>query len=64
MTSDRHALTQATRIDDTTAWLRSHGATYRTDIVIQQPGHPDLTVRIGETLVWDGERVTVERKAP
>jgi hypothetical protein len=57
---DRHALTRDTYIDDTTAWLRSHGANYRTDIVIQQPGQPDVTARIGDTLVWDGRTISVE----
>jgi hypothetical protein len=57
---DRHTLSRATRIDDTDAWLRSHGATYRPAIVIKQPGQPDLTVCIGETLIWDGTGISVE----
>lgn len=63
---DRHALTGATRIGDTTAWLQCHGATWKpadpggTDIIVQQPGQPDLTVHIGDTLIWDGNSINVE----
>lgn len=61
----RHTLSRATFIDDTEAWLRSHGATYRPAIVVRQPGQPDLTVCIGETLVWDGTTISVEpRRKP
>ncbi|MEV6014763.1 hypothetical protein [Streptomyces sp. NPDC051997] len=57
--TERHTLSTNTRIDDTDAWLRRHGATRRVAVIIQRPGQPDLTARIGDTLVWDGQTISV-----
>lgn len=66
MSTDRHTIAPQTLIADTTKWLHRHGATWTPDdpttrdLRIQQPGQRDQTARIGDTLTWDGQRITVE----
>jgi hypothetical protein len=50
-------------LDVVERWCRQHG--YRTVVghggwVIQRDGEPAIVAGFGDTLLWDGERVTVE----
>lgn len=67
--ADDHRFTAAALVGDTDMWIRRHGGTweplnpYSPDLClrIQQPGCGELTARPGDTLHWDGERITVQQ---
>ncbi|MFE9845790.1 hypothetical protein [Streptomyces goshikiensis] len=64
--SDEHHYTLGTLIGDTHDWITRRGATWTHGpqgfcLLITAPGQPELTARPGDTLHWDGQRISVTR---
>ncbi|MGW2048568.1 hypothetical protein ACWCPF_25805 [Streptomyces sp. NPDC001858] len=58
-----HTLDHAMLIDVTERWCRQHGYRVAAGIggaTIQRGDEPTLVVRPGDTLHWDGEKISVE----
>ncbi|MDX5563735.1 hypothetical protein PYK79_10770 [Streptomyces sp. ID05-04B] len=58
----RHTLTHGMLIDVTERWCRQHG--YRAVIghggcAVQRDNEEVIVAKVGETLYWDGHRITV-----
>lgn len=58
----QHKLTLGMLIDITQRWCRQHG--YRAvagvgGLVLQRDDEETITVVVGDTLIWDGARITV-----
>lgn len=63
---DRLGLHHGLRVDLPTKWCRRHGytATFGFDgIYFQRDGEPVQIASIGDTLLWDGRSIRVERAA-
>ncbi|KOU41268.1 hypothetical protein ADK55_29215 [Streptomyces sp. WM4235] len=65
--ANAHQFRLADSPGDLNSWLARHGGTWQPDSLlggmglrISQPGHPDLVVQPGQTLIWDGERIGLQ----
>ncbi|WP_406227351.1 hypothetical protein [Streptomyces anthocyanicus] len=58
----RLTLTMSMLLDIPDRWCRQHGYRAAAGVggwVVQRDGEPAILARVGETLLWDGEQITV-----
>ncbi|HEX5566495.1 MAG TPA: hypothetical protein VFY14_06105 [Streptomyces sp.] len=58
----RLTLTMSMLLDIPDRWCRQHGYRAVAGVggwVVQRDGEPAIVARVGETLLWDGERISV-----
>ncbi|HEX5568240.1 MAG TPA: hypothetical protein VFY14_15165 [Streptomyces sp.] len=58
----RLTLTMSMLLDIPDRWCRQHGYRAVAGVggwVVQRDGEPAILARVGETLLWDGERISV-----